>query len=209
MILGWFTFVHPLAANATGAATGRYDLVVGIFTTLAVAGLIVFALIEEHERRQTKNERATEKAERLETQRLVATLFHDKFDVTGTAAGTQAPQTGSGVGTVQNILWPARERLQEQVADLINNARRAAQALEITGDADYMATLIEISQAFTGPAVSIRQGVRNALGFPLAQPLNHLPIPSEPDDFKTTADVFARLQRSIRDDAPAVILEPS
>jgi hypothetical protein len=209
LVLGWFTTTHSLASNATNAARKHYDLVVEIITLLAVACLIVHALIEERDRNQTRKERATEKAERHETNRQVATLFHDRFDVSGSASGTQAPQTINAVGSVQLVWWPTRERLQEQVVDLIRNARAAAQALAVTPESEYMAKLIEISQEFTGPAVSIRQGVRNALGYPMAQPLNHLPIPSEPEDFKTTADVFARLQRNIRDDAPAAILEPS
>lgn len=143
----------------------------------------------------------------LETLRnLVAAMIPP---ISGSAHGVQAPQTVTAEGAVEFVLWPARLTLREQVIDLIRNCRRAAEALRITPDDQYMNVLAIIAEPWVGPSIAIRQGLRRALGYPAAEPLNHLPPGTTPEEFDTIAEVHERLLKSIPTDAPAVPLTDS
>jgi hypothetical protein len=109
-------------------------------------------------------------------------------------------------GPTPILSWPERLYLREQVSDLIRNARNAAKALELASENDYVRVLINISGEYVNPSMAIRQSSRNVLGYPLADPLRHLPITSSPDAFRQEAVAYERLLSRIPADAPAADL---
>ncbi len=127
--------------------------------------------------------------------------------VTGAGRGVQSRQTMQATGTVQFVLWPEEQTLRAQVVDLINNCRRAAEALRITPDDQYVKVLAIIAEPFVGPSIVIRQALRRVIGYPEARPLDHLPPGTTALEYDTIAEAHERLLRLIPSDAPAVPLE--
>jgi uncharacterized membrane protein YkvA (DUF1232 family) len=142
---------------------------------------------------------------------LVVTMSHVAagIPVTGSVNVVLAPATLNATGTVKIVWWPDQQYLKDQVADLIRNCRTAAEALRLTTDETYVEVLTEIAGPFVGPSIKIRQAIRRILGFPLAEPLNHLPPGTTPEEFDTIAEVHERLFKSIPDNVPAVPLTDS
>ncbi len=205
--LAWYTTANPLAASAPASVKTHYYVVVTVIAVVALLGLIAFGLIDHFERQRERRDNDGKMAGlQSDLGYLRTTITALIPPVTVTVHAVQAPQTVNATMTVQFALWPERQTLREQVIDLIQNARRSAEALRITPDEQYMTVLSLVAEPFVGPSIAIRQALRRVLGFPLAEPLNHLPTGVQAEDFDTVAEVHERLLRSIPDDAPAVPL---
>lgn len=200
-IMGSLLGAYATVADITDSQKACYGWVLLILGVVAIIALGIFCVSEV-----TRD--CSQKKREIEADQNMIALRADVQTLL-VANKPKAQQIAHGEGTVEYVWWTKRQTLREQVADLIRNCRTASEALSITPDERYPQVLSDVSKAFVGPSIAIRQAMRRALGYPLAEPLSHLPIATNSNDFDTVAEVHERLLKSVPTDFPAVPLEPN